>query len=180
MFDKFGEFDSAKEINKKAAQLKVDVHTEEISIIQAAEEALKALAVENGMDPEDAEDYLNGVNEEFCTTATAALGKLRVEKEELKLGNVLLDWVEELEEACLEDPKLAAGVRKEGRGLDGYIARLADEGYSNMTKVDRRIVARTKKVKQVIGNREFGIGIPDKATRARIMKEYYLEGRMIV
>lgn len=170
MYDKFGQFGSAEEINQKAAELKA----------AGDERGLMELAMENGLDQEDAEEYMDGATDRFCTTAMAALGKLRVEKEELKLGNILLDWVEELEEACLKDPKLAAGVRKEGRGLDGYIARLADEGYSNMTKVDRRIVAQTKKVKQVIGSHEFGIGIPDKATRARIMKEYYLEGRMIV
>lgn len=177
MWDQFGEFDSAEELNAKAATMKVDLKNEEISIIAAAEEKMKALAIENGLDPEDAEYYFDGCEDELCTPVTAALGKLRVEKENLKLANVLLDWVEELEAMCMEDPLLAAGVRRKGKGLDGYVARLADEGYEHMAKVDKRIVSLTKKVKGVIGNHEFGIGIPDKATRARIAKEYYMGAR---
>ena len=174
MWDQFGEFDSAEELNAKAATMKVDLKNEEISIIAAAEEKMKALAIENGLDPEDAEYYFDGCEDELCTPVTAALGKLRVEKENLKLANVLLDWVEELEAMCMEDPLMAAGVRKKGKGLDGYVARLADEGYEHKAKVDGRIVSLTNKVKGFIGNHEFSIGIPDKATRARIAKEYYL------
>ena len=46
MFDKFGEFDSAEEINRAAAaQLK-----------EGDLDAVKTIAEENGLDPEDAED----------------------------------------------------------------------------------------------------------------------------
>ena len=47
MFDKFGEFDSAEEINKAAAGLD--------------ETELKKLAEENGLDEDDAMDYCGGL-----------------------------------------------------------------------------------------------------------------------
>ena len=46
MFDKFGEFDSVEELNKAAAGLKTE----------GDEESLIALAEENGLTREDAED----------------------------------------------------------------------------------------------------------------------------
>ena len=50
MFDKFGEFDSAEEINRAAAaQLK-----------EGDLDAVKTIAEENGLDSEDAEDYCTG------------------------------------------------------------------------------------------------------------------------
>lgn len=50
MFDKFGEFDSAEEINRAAAaQLK-----------EGDLDAIKTIAEENGLDPEDAEDFCTG------------------------------------------------------------------------------------------------------------------------
>lgn len=64
MFDKFGEFDSAEEINKAAAGLD--------------ETELKKLAEENGLDEDDAMDYCGGLIKELATPMTAALGKLKV------------------------------------------------------------------------------------------------------
>ena len=164
MWDKFGEFDSAEEINRAAAAQRDE----------GDKEALLALAKENGIDQEDAEDYAEGILEELTTPLLAALGKLKLEKEDLKLGNVLLDWVEELEKACQESPGMAAAVRKKGKDLAGYIARLADEGFEHKATVSKQIVAKTQKVKGFVGSHDFAIGVPDKATRARIMREYYL------
>ena len=49
MFDKFGEFDSFEEINRDAENEKN----------AGDEEAVKNLAEENGLDPEDTKDYLS-------------------------------------------------------------------------------------------------------------------------
>ena len=49
MFDTFGEFDSAEEINKAAAG----------QLAQGDTQAIKDIARENGLDPADAEDYLS-------------------------------------------------------------------------------------------------------------------------
>lgn len=165
MFEKFGEFDSCEELNRAAAAQKE----------QGDEEALILLAKENGLDQEDAEDYYDGALEVLATPVMAAVGKLAIESADLKLGGVLLDWVDELRSMCLESEEFARAVRRKGKGLDGYIARTAEEGYKNRAVVDRRIVDKTKQIKQILGNHEFAIGIPDKKTRRKLAMEYYLE-----
>ena len=79
MYEKFGEFDSFEELNRAAAAQKAE----------GDEEALFALAQENGLDKEDVEDYLDGIVEELATVSMAALGKLKLEKEDL-LSSVMV------------------------------------------------------------------------------------------
>lgn len=165
MYEKFGEFDSCEELNRAAAAQKAE----------GDDEALFALAQENGLDKEDVEDYLDGIVEELATVSMAAIGKLKLEKEDLKLGGVLSDWVDELMEMCMESQELAAAVRKKGKDLEGYIAATADSGWKNRVIVDKRIVSRTKEVKKIIGTHEFAIGIPDRKTRRELARAYYLE-----
>lgn len=165
MYEKFGEFDSFEELNRAAAAQKAE----------GDEEALFALAQENGLDKEDVEDYLDGIVEELATVSMAAIGKLKLEKEDLKLGGVLSDWGDELMEMCMESQELAAAVRKKGKDLAGYIAATADSGWKNRVIVDKRIVNKTKEVKKIIGTHEFAIGIPDRKTRRELARAYYLE-----
>lgn len=165
MFDKFGEFDSHEEINRAAAAQRQ----------QGDEEALILLAQENGIDREEAEDYYDGTVDTLTTPVTAAIGKLTIESADLKLGGVLLDWVEELRIMCLESDTFARAVRRKGKDLAGYIAATAEEGYKNRAVVDRRIVDKTQQVKKILGNHEFAIGIPDKRTRRRLAEQYYMD-----
>lgn len=165
MYEKFGEFDSFEELNRAAAAQKAE----------GDEEALFALAQENGLGKEDVEDYLDGIVEELATVYMAAIGKLELEKEDLNLGGVLSDWVDELMEMCMESQELAAAVRKKGKDLAGYIAATADSGWKNRVIVDKRIVNKTKEVKKIIGTHEFAIGIPDRKTRRELARAYYLE-----
>lgn len=164
MFEKFGEFNTPEDLNRAAAAQKQ----------QGDEEALYLLAQENGIDREDAEDYYDGAVDELATPAMAAIGKLAVEAAELKLGGILLDWVDELRAMCLESEQFARAVRRKGKGLDGYIAATAEEGYKSRTVVDQRIVDKTKQIKKITGNNEFAIGIPDKKTRRALAKSYYM------
>lgn len=96
-----------------------------------------------------------------------------MENADLCLGGVLLDWVDELRAMCIEREEFARAVRRKGKDLAGYIALTAEEGYKNRTVVDRRIVAKTEQIKQILGNHEFAIGIPDKLTRRRLAEQYY-------
>ena len=137
MYEKFGECDSFEELNRAAAAQKAE----------GDEEALFALAQENGLDKEDVEDYMNGIVEELATVSMAALGKLKLEKEDLK----------------------------KGKDLAGYIAATADSGWKHRVIVDKRIVNKTKEVKKIIGTHEFAIGIPDRKTRRELARAYYLE-----
>ena len=165
MFDKFGEFDSVEELNRAAEAQKRE----------GDEEALVILAQENGIDKEDAEDYMDGCTEELATPIMAAMGKLKVEIEDLKLNAVLLDWVQELQEECTKSEEMARAVRKKGKGLDGYIALLAETGFKNKAVVDKRIVKKCgSDIQRIVGNHEFFIGIPDKFTRKKLMQHYYL------
>lgn len=165
MFDKFGEFDSVEELNAKAAELKA----------AGEEKRLVELALENGLDKEDAEDYMDGrYSKTLATTLSAAIGKLKVEAEDLKLKGVLADWVEEIKTMATEVPGMAGAIRKKGKDLAGYIAVTADSGYEHRAVVDRRIVEKTKKVRKIIGTHEFSIGIPDKKTRRELAREYYI------
>lgn len=166
MFDKFGEFDSCEELNRAAAAQKKE----------GDREALILLAKENGIDPEEAEDYLDDMMPELATPLMAAIGKLNVETEDLKLGGVLLDWVDELKMECTDSAGLCRAVREKGKNLAGYIALTAENGYKNRTVVDKRIVAKTKEVKKIVGTHEFAIGIPDRKTRKQLMRKYYLGG----
>ena len=164
MFDKFGEFDSAEEINRAAAAQRAEGDTE----------ALMQIAMENGIDKEDAQDYADGIVGELTTPLLAALGKLKVEKDDLKLTGVLSDWVDELNTMCTESPEFALTVRRKGKDLAGYIALTAESGYEHRAVVDKRIVEKTTTIKRIMGSHEFAIGIPDKRTRRGLAEKYYL------
>lgn len=164
LFEKFGEFDSVEELNRKAAEL----------MEKGNEESLIALALENGLSKDDAEDFMDGCTQVFATDLQAAVGKLRVESEDLKLSGVLMDWVNELMDMCINDAAFKVAVRKKGKDLAGYIALTADKGYENRCVVDKRIVDKAKKIKSIVGSHEFSIGIPDKKTRQELARTYYM------
>lgn len=107
MFDLFGEFDSAEELNLAAAGQRE----------QGDREALLSLAKENGIDQEDAEDYMDGLMDELVNPLMAAVGKIEVENKHLKLAGVLEDWKDAVLEMCTEDEKMQRAVRKKGKSL---------------------------------------------------------------
>ncbi|SFI19604.1 hypothetical protein SAMN04487830_12936 [Pseudobutyrivibrio sp. OR37] len=164
MFERFGNLDTADAINKVAEEIKAT----------GDEEKLKALCEENGIDQEDAEDYMDGVLDELVTPLSAALGKLRAEEAYLKLGGILTDWVDELRNECINDEKMQQAVRSSSKELAGYIAALAENGYENRCVVSPAIVKQTKTINKLLNGHEFSIGVPDKATRLQLMKDYYL------
>lgn len=167
MYEKYGEFDSCIEMNNKAAELKEAGDIEEI----------KVLAEENGLDPADVNDYIDGAIAELTTPVLAAIGKTEVEVREYKVKGILKDWITELEAELVENPDLARAVRRKGKSIAGYIAKTADYGFEHKAVVDKRIVAKCPTIKSVIGNHEFSIGIPDKRQRRQLMREYYLGGK---
>ena len=129
MFDTFGEFDSAAEINEAAAnQLK-----------EGDTEAVRQIAKENGLDPEDAEDFITGTVEELCTPLMAAYGKIKVESAEIKTEEIVNDWISYVKSRCLEDSAMAMAVRHKGKSLKGCIAALLGWSYKNMYEIDKDI-----------------------------------------
>ena len=165
MFEKFGEFDSAEELNRAALAQRNEGDTE----------AVRTLAEENGLDPEDAEEFLAGDVDFLALPFNAAVGKLTVERKELRLEGVLEDWTNDLIDMCSENKELSLAVRIKGKELAEYIARIIDEGYEHQIKVDDRIVAKTQQVKKIMGGHVLTIGAEDARTRRRLAVEYYCE-----
>ena len=160
MFDKFGEFDSWEEINKAAEGQKAEGDIE----------ALNELAKENGICPEDVEDYIDGAVKELCNPLTAAIGKLAVEKEDLKPKDIMTDWTEYVEGLCAEKPEMALAVRKKGKSLKGCMGQLLKWGNNHMQNIDPDI----KKAAGFSGNVK--LGMPGTLEARKIIKGYYLEG----
>ena len=154
----FGEFDSCEEMNRAAAaQLK-----------EGDIDAVLAIARENGIDEEDAQDYIDGIVEELCTPIMAALGKLKIEAEELAPYGIMNDWITYIQIRCAEDGNVAAGVMKKDHSLKGCIASLLVWSWKNAKEVDADI----KKLAKVNGR--CSLGIPDMGTARRLITDYYL------
>lgn len=159
LYEKFGEFDSADEINRAAAA----------QMAEGDIDAVYAIAEENGIDREDAEDYIDGAAPELCTPIMAALGKLKVEAEELGLQEIMEDWLAYIRIQCAEHPETAAAVRKKGKSLRGCIAKLLVWSLQNTKEVDKEIV-KAAGIKQ---GYPVKLGSPGMARARRIIAEYY-------
>ena len=161
MFDKFGEFDTYEELNKAAEGQKT----------QGDIEALKELAAENGIDPGDVEDYVDGVIPELCTAKTAALGKLAVEIADIKASEIVRDWIDYIQSSAMEDLQMSIAIRKKGKSLIGCIGAMLKWSYNARYKVDDRIIKAS-------GITATGVemGIPGMASARKIIREYYMEG----
>lgn len=166
MFEKFGEFDSWEEINRAAAAQLEEGDTDAIYVI----------AEENGLDREDAEDYIDGVMPELANPLMAAHGKLKIEKEDMKLEGMFLDWQELIAQMCAEDPDFCLAVRRKGKSLEGCMGMILKRSFETKRQVDERIC-------KAAGLRSGGrkdpvyMGIPNHAEARKIIRDYYLGGR---
>lgn len=167
MFDKFGEFDSAEEMNRAAeAQLK-----------EGDTDAIVAIALENGIDKEDVEDFIGGYEKTFVTPLMAAMGKLKVESKDLELAGITEDWKNCIVEMCAEDEALCAAVRRKGKELKLCIASLIKFSFENKVQISDKIVNATKVMhngKLEPMRKPLYLGVPNHAEAKRIIREYYL------
>lgn len=159
MFDKFGEFDSAAELNASAEGMLKEGDTDSIYI----------LAEENGIDKEDAEDYIDGAVPELVNVLMAAYGKLTVEEKELKPYEIMGDWLQYIRVRCQEDPAMAAAVRRKGKSLKGCIGALLKWSVQNQKDVDKDIIKAAG-----ISAGKVTLGIPGMGRAKQIITEYYL------
>lgn len=170
MFEKFGEFDSAEEINAVAM----------VKLIDGKKEELFALANENGIDMDDVNDYIAGCTTELVTPLMAAVGKLEVESGELKIGGILKDWVGIIMQQCTTDIEFAKAVRKKGKELKLCMAALIKFAFENKVQVSEEIVKVTTVVhngKEAPMRSPLYLGVPNTAETKRIVREYYLGGQ---
>lgn len=161
MFDKFGEFDSWEEINRAAAAQKAE----------GDQEALYLLAEENGIDREDAEDYLDGDSDSLVTALTAAFGKLKVEAGEMEPYEIMGDWLEYIRMRCTEFPEMALAVRSKKKSLKGCMAALLCWSFKHAKPVDAEILSQAGVSGRVT------LGIPGMGRARQIITDYYLGNR---
>lgn len=161
MWDKFGEFDSAAEINELAVNLRKEGDAD----------SLKELARENGIDPDLAAAFLDGELLYLCDDMAAAIGKIEIEAAELKPVEIMADWVEYLKARCFENPDTARAVRRKGKSLKGAIAALLTWSFKNQQTVDKDIIKAAG-----VSAGKVTLGIPGMARAKQLMAEYYLGG----
>ena len=168
MFEKYGEFDSYEEINQKAKEL-----------MEAADtNAVRELAKENGLDQQDAEDYITGAETMFCTDLMAAVGKLNLEEKDLEIGGILKDWTGYIRDMCVDVDGMAAAVRRKKKSLAGCMAALIRFSFENKVQVSDKIVDITKvihngKVEKM--RKPLYMGVPSRADARKIIHDYYMK-----
>ena len=160
MFEKFGNFDSYEELNKAAEGLKREGDVE----------SLKALSIENGLDPEDVQDYIDGFFSDFCGPVNAALGKLEVESKSFKIQGLWIDWIAYIKDVTLKDRLVAVAVRKKDNSLAGCIAKIMDESFKIAWNVPDEVLAESKSKMRGVK-----FGVPSMAECKEIIREYYTE-----
>lgn len=161
MFDIFGEFDSADEINKTAEGLKNEGDIE----------GLKNLAKENGLSEYDVEDYLDEIIDNITNPLLAALGKIDIECEELQVYEIMEDWVSYIKVQCSEDDNMAKAVRRKGKSVKRCIAELLKWSFNNQYSVPSDIIKAAN-----ISAGRVTLGIPGMGRAKKIIREYYLGG----
>lgn len=164
MEHKFGIFNTVEELNRAAAAQKAE----------GDEEALIALALENGLDKEDAEDYLDDCVESLCTPRMAALGKLKLEEQDLKLKSQLKDWKEQVVQIVLDfagDELNNAIFSPEKKLLDVMAAGLKLASKNRVTVDDRIIKAAG------LPGSAAQIGMVGRAELQELILNYYLGGK---
>ncbi len=159
MYERFGEFNSAEEINETAVNLRREGDTESIKI----------LAKENGIDEDVAEVFIEGTLLYLCDNMTAAIGKLDIEEKDLKAKEIMADWADYIKARCFEDENMAKAVRRKDKSLKGCIGALLTWSFKNQILVDKDIM----KAAGVTAGR-CTLGIPGIGTAKKIITEYYL------
>lgn len=159
MFDRFGEFNSAEEINETAVNLRKEED----------HESLKVLAEENGIDVDVLEAFLDGDMLYLCDEMSAAIGKIEVEAKEVECAEIMEDWVNYIKAQCFEKPDVARAVRRKGKSLSGCIAEILTWSFKNQHSVDKKIM----KAAGVTAGR-CTMGIPGMARAKQIITKYYL------
>lgn len=157
MFELFGNM-TAEEINELARNLKTEGDTANVI----------TLAKENGIDTDIAEVFLEGEIDFLCDNVTAAIGKIEMEAKEMKVKEIIADWVEYIKVKCFDDENMALAVREKDKNLEGCIAELLKWSYKNMYKIDTKITKAAG-----IGDASVKMGIPGMAKAKELIESYY-------
>ena len=131
------------------------------------EEALIALAQENGLDQEDAEDYMDDLTEVLCTPREAAVARIEMEAKDLEVSGIWEEWKGFALEMCMQEEDLACAVCRKNRSLLGLFGKLLKLGFDSKQRVDKRIC------KEAGLNDNVYTGIPTRQQVAETISNYY-------
>lgn len=172
MFEKFGEFHSAAELNEAAAGF----------LEEGDRESIFALAQENGLDREDAEDYIEGMMGELASPSMAAAGRIAVWRTSLSVptkdfsekmaGKVILDLLQTM----ILDPEIAEAVMQKSNGPEEIYGAIREEArkHASGTGQGRMAVAcGTDRQLEGIIRTYF---LESKKLKARIAALYTVDG----
>lgn len=159
MFDKFGEFDSAEEINAAAAG----------QLEQGDIQAIYDMAEENGIDKDDVDDYVTGNYPKLTNTFLAAYGKLEIEIKNINICEIMEDWVEYIKIQLEGSEEMQRALRKKDKSLKGCIAALLKWSFAHQYPISDEI----KKAAGVTAGK-VTLGIPGMGTAKKVITEYYL------
>lgn len=158
MFEKFGEFNSADEINELAQNL----------LKEGDKKSIYALAKENGIPKDYADMMVDGAFPMLCDATMAATGKIDVEAQDLKPKGIMVDWCDYIRAVCMEDGEMAENVRKKGKSLKGCIGQLLKYAFDHQEKVDPEIIkAAGVKASRVT------FGMAGQKEARRLIRQYY-------
>ena len=107
LFERFGEM-NLEELNKAAEGLKKEGDLD----------SLRALAMENGMDPEDVADYVAGDTKQLATLRQAALGRIKVQEEQTEIPRTAAGIIYGMARAMTTDPEACRAFMKKGSRID--------------------------------------------------------------
>ena len=130
MFDVFGEFDSAEEINKAAAGL----------LAEGDKSNLIVLAKENGIDEFTTEAYWNGETPTLTDYFTGAIGKLMIQKENLKSRMPVTPIVDYLSNLCM-DEQFAGVVSSKSKNLKLCIESVEKQAKEECRRTNEQYIA---------------------------------------
>ena len=164
LFEKFGEFDSAEEINRAVAAQKS----------QGDIEAIKVIAIENGIDEMNVQDFIEEAWDKLCSPFEAAMGKLDVEAAALDLPASLQLWVDYIRTMANTNTDVMIGIRRKGKDLVSLLAKLIVETSKSRMYVPQDVVNAARKLDRSIPS-TLPIGDITKKRLAEIIKEYYID-----
>lgn len=121
LFPRFGEMGTFEELNHAAEGLKAEGDID----------SLKALAAENGLDPEDAEDYATGDVKQLVTLRQAALGRIKVQRKNTNIPAPAADIIYEMARTMTEDPEACRCFLQKGARIDKVWEKLRETAKEN-------------------------------------------------
>lgn len=174
MEKKFGIFNTVEELNRAAAAQKAEGDLE----------ALIGLATENGLEKEDAEDYMDSDDPEdfLCNATMAAIGKLNMEEQDLHLESQMKDWKDFIVQMLTDYPvdhadedrdTLANAVFNPEKKLLDVLAAGLKLSSENRIEVDKRIIQAAR-----LPESAAFIGMCGRDDLKKIIQDYYLGKQM--